>query len=196
MSKGNVDLPCVITPDVLYFNAKRTERGSPQLVTIFNHYDFAIYYKILSTAPQLYTIGSPQGMINPVSSMEIVIELKEDAARLMTQETSQDKFKIEVTDINGTASHKKIIKATTTVPHRNSPSTSKPPQLSDYVDVDKLRKTSTWLLRFAPLILGVFLLFLLSPSDNILVTMKFWFAFVIGLSCMYFYNHLSKAVNM
>jgi hypothetical protein len=33
------------------------------------------------------------------------IELKEDAARLMTQETVQDKFKIEVADINGTATH-------------------------------------------------------------------------------------------
>ena len=37
------------------------------------------------------------------------IELKEDAARLMTQETVQDKFKIEVTDTNGTAAHSILI---------------------------------------------------------------------------------------
>eukprot|EP00026_Physarum_polycephalum_P016292 Phypoly_transcript_17168.p1 GENE.Phypoly_transcript_17168~~Phypoly_transcript_17168.p1 ORF type:complete len:197 (+),score=26.67 Phypoly_transcript_17168:186-776(+) len=196
MSKGNVDLPCLITPDLLHFNAKKTERGSPQVITIFNHYDFAIYYKILSTSPQLYTIGSTQGMINPVSSMEITIELKEDAARLMTQETVQDKFKIEVTDINGTATHKKIIKATTTAAQRSPVTTSKPPQLSDYVDVVKLKKTYASLARIAPLVLGVILLFLISPSDNILVTMKFWFAFFIGLSCMYFYNRLSKASNV
>jgi len=107
MSKGTVDLPCLITPDVLHFSAKKSERG-PQVITIFNHYEFAIYYKILSTAPQLYTIGSTQGIIKPVSSMEIVIELKEDVARQL-QETVQDKFKIEVADING-ATHKKLLK--------------------------------------------------------------------------------------
>jgi hypothetical protein len=34
-----------------------------------------------------------------------VIELKEEAARLTTQDTVQDKFKIEVADFNGTATH-------------------------------------------------------------------------------------------
>jgi hypothetical protein len=41
---------------------------------------------------------------NAFSLLYSAIELKDDAARLI-QETVQDKFKIEVTDINGTAAH-------------------------------------------------------------------------------------------
>jgi len=192
MSKATKeDLPCLITPDVLHFNAKN-ERGSPQVITIFNHHEFAIHYKILSTTPQLYNIGSTQGTISPTSSMEILIELKEDAARLLAKQPQQGspegKFKIEVSDAAGTASHKKIIKTTITLARSSS---STVPQLADFVDIDTLNKAYVFLRKTIPFVVGVLVLLLIAPNDNFLLTLKFWLAFFAGLVCMYFYNNIA-----
>jgi len=191
MSKATTDLPCLITPDVLHFTAKN-ERGSPQVITIFNHHEFVIHYKILSTSPQLYNIGSTQGIIRPTSSMEILVELKEDAARLITKtqgNTVQDKFRIEVSDTNGTATHKKIIKTTATLARTT---TTPQPQLSDFIDINTLNKAYLFIRRTIPFVIGVTALLLIAPSDNFLLTLKFWVAFFVGLVCMYFYQNIAQ----
>jgi len=179
-----MDLPCLITPDVLHFTVK-SERPSPQVITIFNHHEFVIHYKILATSPQLYNIGSTQGSINPTSSMEILIELKEDAARFIKGggSTAQDKFRVEVADSLGTATRKKVIKTTTTLARSNVTQ----PQLSDFIDLNSLSRAFTFMLRLFPLAFGILVIFLVTPSENFVLAVKVWLAFIVGLVCMYFY---------
>jgi hypothetical protein len=48
-----------------------TKAGFKQIFTVFNPFDFALNYKVLSTSPKAYYVKPPKGTIKPRSSTDM-----------------------------------------------------------------------------------------------------------------------------
>uniref|UniRef100_H2XZL7 SUN domain-containing protein 2-like n=1 Tax=Ciona intestinalis TaxID=7719 RepID=H2XZL7_CIOIN len=98
-------LPVYVSPDKVTFYLDDRSTHS-RILTIYNPYDFSVYYKVLCTAPKNYTVAEAKGNIKPHSCSDIVvrrISLDESLVEIV------DKFRVEVfyTDI-GTSSRKLV----------------------------------------------------------------------------------------
>ncbi|XP_078483496.1 motile sperm domain-containing protein 1-like [Ciona intestinalis] len=98
-------LPVYVSPDKVTFYLDDRSTHS-RILTIYNPYDFSVYYKVLCTAPKNYTVAEAKGNIKPHSCSDIVVRrnsLDESLVEIA------DKFRVEVfyTDI-GTSSRKQV----------------------------------------------------------------------------------------
>eukprot|EP01111_Echinosteliopsis_oligospora_P013322 TRINITY_DN4757_c0_g1_i1.p1 TRINITY_DN4757_c0_g1~~TRINITY_DN4757_c0_g1_i1.p1 ORF type:complete len:182 (+),score=21.00 TRINITY_DN4757_c0_g1_i1:265-810(+) len=173
--KPKSDLPCLITPDIMSFHAQERETN---ILTIYNHHEFAIQYKIKSTSPKMFHVGSSSGTIRPQASLEITIDLQKNASDLVPQgSTSRDKFMVEVSADGSTT--QKIIKVTVEFPLQSPP-------LPDFLKPENLLKVVATVRKLMPIILGALLVYFItfSPSD-VLSTAKLWGVFILGLAVMF-----------
>ncbi len=79
-----------------------------QTLTIFNPHDFPLDFRLLSTAPDVYTVRERAGTIRPRHKKEVVLRLRRvplDAPR------TDDKFRVEVSDINNTMVGRTVVDA-------------------------------------------------------------------------------------
>lgn len=65
-------LPVIVIPHAVNFYLGDQETYK-QILTIYNVYDTAVRFKVLSTNPQKYTVVEPEGSIKPNCSLPIVI---------------------------------------------------------------------------------------------------------------------------
>ncbi|CAF1290821.1 unnamed protein product [Adineta ricciae] len=56
-----------------------------QILTLYNPYDFAVRYKVLCTAPRIYSIAEPQGEIRPQHSVDTIIRLLDTSSSSSNQ---------------------------------------------------------------------------------------------------------------
>lgn len=66
-------LPVIVIPHAVnfYLGDQKTYR---QVLTIYNVYDTAVRFKVLSTNPQKYTVVEPEGSIKPNCSLDILVK--------------------------------------------------------------------------------------------------------------------------
>ncbi|CAH1780944.1 unnamed protein product [Owenia fusiformis] len=85
-------LPVFVFPTSLTFCTDDTS-SHKQILTLYNPYDFALKFKVLSTAPKKYTLGDTEGTIKPHCCVDIVIRHTDISLR---NEGVKDKFRIQV----------------------------------------------------------------------------------------------------
>lgn len=65
-------IPVFVFPTSLKFYLS-TRSTHKQLLTLYNPYEFSVKFKVLSTAPNKYSVIDPDGSIGPQSCVDIVI---------------------------------------------------------------------------------------------------------------------------
>jgi len=93
-------LPVFVSPNQLTFYL-RDPQSHRQIMTVYNPYDFAVSYEVLSTAPSNYSVQEPQGVLKPRCCIDIAIRRIE-----LHLKGSYEKFRVILrrrgrTDIHG-----------------------------------------------------------------------------------------------
>lgn len=70
LQNGSPTVPVYIYPKSFQFFADDPSTHS-QKATIFNPFEFAIKFKVLSTAPQKYFVTDPTGLIKPKCCVDV-----------------------------------------------------------------------------------------------------------------------------
>uniref|UniRef100_A0A5S6QVJ5 Heparan-sulfate 6-O-sulfotransferase n=1 Tax=Trichuris muris TaxID=70415 RepID=A0A5S6QVJ5_TRIMR len=95
MSSGEcASVPAFVFPSTLSMSTKNSHTLR-QIVTVYNPYEFDLEYKVLSTAPALYSVQESVGRLKPQSLVDIVIRRnssEEDGAGA----ACVDKFRVQV----------------------------------------------------------------------------------------------------
>ncbi|KAJ7381329.1 Motile sperm domain-containing protein 1 [Desmophyllum pertusum] len=84
-------LPVFVFPQTLTFYADE-QSTHKQVLTVYNPYEFALRFKVLSTAPSRYIVVDSDGVIKPRCCIDIVIR-HTDIQPAITQ---QDKFRLHI----------------------------------------------------------------------------------------------------
>lgn len=86
-------LPVFVFPNTLDVVASQP-RTHKQIVTLYNPYEFPVNYKVLCTAPKLYSVIEPRGMLKGKCCIDIVI--RHLAASSRSNIGACDRFRFEV----------------------------------------------------------------------------------------------------
>ncbi|XP_065162053.1 motile sperm domain-containing protein 1-like [Atheta coriaria] len=87
-------IPVFVFPNALkfYLGARHTHK---QLLTLYNPYDFPVRFKVLSTAPNKYSVIDPDGSIGPRACVDIVVR---HTVPILSNCNVSDKFRISMQD--------------------------------------------------------------------------------------------------
>ncbi|XP_045452008.1 motile sperm domain-containing protein 1-like [Melitaea cinxia] len=90
------NFPVFVFPVSLEFflNARHTYK---QLLTVYNPYDFTVYFKVLCTSPTKFSVIDPEGVISPQSCIDIVVRYMQPSA---SHCENLDKFRITMYEKN------------------------------------------------------------------------------------------------
>ncbi|XP_063984717.1 motile sperm domain-containing protein 1-like [Diachasmimorpha longicaudata] len=81
----------VFPPNItFYLDDQSTHK---QVLTLYNPYEFPVKFKVLSTAPNKYKVGDPEGTIKPKNCIDIVVR---HTALLTANCNVVDKFRIQM----------------------------------------------------------------------------------------------------
>ncbi|XP_071084347.1 motile sperm domain-containing protein 1-like isoform X1 [Haliotis cracherodii] len=91
---GEGKLPVFVFPSSLAFYSD-DQATHKQVLTLYNPYDAALKFKVLSTAPRKYTVVDSEGTIRPRCCVDIVIRHIDIC---INNEGVKDKFRIQVSE--------------------------------------------------------------------------------------------------
>ncbi|ESP04352.1 hypothetical protein LOTGIDRAFT_136347 [Lottia gigantea] len=92
LSDGKI--PIFVFPTSLTFYTD-DQASHKQVLTLYNPYDFALKFKVLSTTPRKYTVVDSEGTIRPRCCVDVVIRHVDIC---MNNEGVKDKFRIQVSE--------------------------------------------------------------------------------------------------
>ena len=94
MSKlGSTSQVVVVHPKLFDFYAD-DPNSYKQVATLYNPNEFAIKFKVLSTAPKKFTVTEPERFLNPKACIELTI--KHQASAFSLNENVSDKLRIQI----------------------------------------------------------------------------------------------------
>jgi len=93
---GQSSLPVFVFPTSITFYA-RDRLSYKQVLTLYNPYDFTLYFQVLSTKPDKYNVTNSEGRLKPRNCIDIVIRHK--CASDVSQIGVTDKFRIHVQEV-------------------------------------------------------------------------------------------------
>ncbi|KAJ8030751.1 Motile sperm domain-containing protein 1 [Holothuria leucospilota] len=93
-SSRDGSVPVFIFPTELTYYADDLS-SHKQVLTLYNPYGFVLSYKVLSTAPEKYSVGDSSGLIQPGCCVDIVVRHK-DVAK--ATHGHRDKFRIYLSE--------------------------------------------------------------------------------------------------
>ncbi|XP_006817193.1 motile sperm domain-containing protein 1-like, partial [Saccoglossus kowalevskii] len=85
-------LPVFVFPTELVFYAD-DKSSHKQVLTVYNPYEFALKFKVLSTSPKKYVVVDAEGTIKPGNCVDIVIRHADFREALIG---SRDKFRLNI----------------------------------------------------------------------------------------------------
>lgn len=85
-------LPVFVFPQSITFFLD-DQSTHKQVLTLYNPYDFPVKFKVMSTAPNKYTVVDPEGMIKPRCCVDIVVR---HMSLLLSNCNVVDKFRIQM----------------------------------------------------------------------------------------------------
>ncbi|XP_054268956.1 motile sperm domain-containing protein 1-like [Macrosteles quadrilineatus] len=95
-SSGDGRVPVFVFPNTITFYLE-DQTTHKQILTLYNPYDFAVRFKVLSTSPRKFTVVDPEGSIRPKCCIDIVI--RHGAVNLVNCQIV-DKFRIQMYDFS------------------------------------------------------------------------------------------------
>ncbi|XP_041356020.1 motile sperm domain-containing protein 1-like [Gigantopelta aegis] len=91
---GDGRLPIFVFPSALTFYSD-DQSSHKQVLTLYNPYDYALKFKVLSTTPKKYTVVDSEGTIRPQCCVDIVIRYLDIR---INNEGVKDKFRIQMSE--------------------------------------------------------------------------------------------------
>ncbi|CAF0718542.1 unnamed protein product [Adineta steineri] len=96
LSHNASQLPFFCSSNSLLFYLDDSNTFS-QVLTLYNPYDFAVRYKVLCTAPRIYSIAESQGEIRPQHSVDTIVRLLDTSSSSSNQNVAH-KIRIQYFD--------------------------------------------------------------------------------------------------